>query len=336
MLLAGQLVAGLGRSGGLARVARGTVLARALPCIPFTVGRAGVTQSMRAMSAQPSSKAKSLEVELDADRFGTELRICGQHATAVVFGGFGFSERQIAKHAAIYEQHEFTVLPIVSKTVDLMTPLQCDRRGRELAAQLEAADRDVVLHTVSGSFWTMICTLVHLSPSWRERRVRAIMFDSCPPEDDIYAFGGWVAWLLQAKLGIPAASSKPYISPLFHPIRWGLGITAAFTTKTVSWMRGDGCVVPKSAVCLFIRGVNDPVLRPSYIDDWADYLKARTSAHVESRLIERAQHAMAVVEAPEVYKAAHVGSLLAMVPEWVEVVNADGSSSAHQAAEASA
>ena len=44
--------------------------------------------------------------------------------------------------------------------------------------------------------------------------------------------------------------------------------------------------------------------------------QARTTSHVESRLFEKAQHAMAVVEAPEMYKSAHVDRLLRQVPEW--------------------
>jgi len=37
---------------------------------------------------------------------------------------------------------------------------------------------------------------------------------------------------------------------------------------------------------------------------------------VEWQLFEKAQHAMAIVEAPEQYKTAHVAHLLQQVPEW--------------------
>ena len=78
----------------------------------------------------------------------------------------------------------------------------------------------------------------------------------------------------------------------------------------------DACVVPKDAACLFVRGRNDPVLEPQYVDAFYAHLKARSTAAVEWTLFDRAQHAMAVVEAPEQYKAQHVDRLLRQVPEW--------------------
>ena len=70
------------------------------------------------------------------------------------------------------------------------------------------------------------------------------------------------------------------------------------------------CVVPKQTACLFVRGRNDPVVEPQYVDDYYAFLKARSTATVEWHLFEKAQHAMAVVEAPEQYKKAHVERLL--------------------------
>ena len=78
----------------------------------------------------------------------------------------------------------------------------------------------------------------------------------------------------------------------------------------------DECVVPRDAACLFVRGVNDPVLNPAYVDALVEYLRARTTAQVESRLFEKSQHAMAIIEEPLMYKRAHVEDLLALVPEW--------------------
>lgn len=74
--------------------------------------------------------------------------------------------------------------------------------------------------------------------------------------------------------------------------------------------------MPKSTACLFVRGRNDPVLNPAYVDSYAAFLHGRTTATVESRLFDRAQHAMAVVESPQNYKRLHVEALLALVPEW--------------------
>ena len=78
----------------------------------------------------------------------------------------------------------------------------------------------------------------------------------------------------------------------------------------------DACLVPRGAACLFVRGRNDPVVEPQYVDAYYAFLKARTRASVEWHLFEKAQHAMAVVEAPEVYKAQHVERLLRQVPEF--------------------
>lgn len=76
------------------------------------------------------------------------------------------------------------------------------------------------------------------------------------------------------------------------------------------------CVVPRSTACLFVRGRNDPVVEPQYVDAFYAFLKARTTTSVDWHLFERAQHAMAIVEAPEQYKAQHVERLLRQVPEW--------------------
>ena len=246
------------------------------------------------------------------------------YACPQVFGGFGFTQRQLDKHEVVYRSHGFSVLPVLSSIKQLISVELAGQRGLELAQRIQEADEDVVIHTVSGSFWTAIFTLAAMDPAWRERRVRAIMFDSCPPESNVYAFGGWLSWFLQAKTGLPAGVSKPIVSHLFHPIRPAFGIDATWTAANHSRMFDEeGCVVPKSAACLFVRGRNDPVLNSSYVDSYAAFLASRTSATVESRLFDRAQHAMAVVESPESYKRLHVDSLLAMVPEWRTVGHGD-------------
>ena len=79
----------------------------------------------------------------------------------------------------------------------------------------------------------------------------------------------------------------------------------------------DDAVVPRRTACLFLRGRNDPVLEPQYFDAYYAFLKARTTASVEWSLFQKAQHAMAVVEAPEEYKTEHVDRLLRKCPEWV-------------------
>ena len=325
-----------------------------LGCLRRSVGGPGLPRGLSiglvgaAARSTPSRRAQST--------------ISGERHLAVVMGGFGFTQRQLAKHENIYREHGFECMPVLSSIPQLVTPKEALRRAPELAARLQEADAHTVIHTVSGSFWTAMFMLAHLEPSWRERKIRAIMFDSCPPKSDIYAFGGWLSWLIQAKTGVSARIAKPLVSQLFHPVRPYFGIDASWTAQNDAWMYGDeargrsarklaelvgetssechslaeaaatraattkfpdstaaddGCVVPRGAACLFVRGRNDPVLEPQYVDAFYAHLKARSTAGVEWHLFDKAQHAMAVVEAPEQYKAQHVQRLLAQVPEFV-------------------
>jgi hypothetical protein len=281
---------------------------------------------------------------------------------AVVFGGFGFTQRQLSKHEQLYGEHGFDVMPVLSSIPQLISPKIAATRGRELAARVREVDSPTVIHMVSGSFWTGMYLLANLEPAWREQNVKAIMFDSCPPKSDVYAFGGWLSWLIQAKANMPTRVSKPLVSHLFHPVRPYFGIDQSWTSENDALMFGsaeagararalayragatsaacrelmeaaeatassaveDGAseaadaaaVVPRSTNCLFVRGRSDPVLEPQYVDAYYAFLRARTTANVESHLFEKAQHAMAVVEAPEQYKAQHVERLLRQVPEW--------------------
>ena len=161
--------------------------------------------------------------------------ICGDGSLALVFGGFGFTERQLRKHEAIYREHGFECLPVLSTIPQLITPNIGWQRGPELAARVQEANVPTVIHTVSGSFWTAMFMLAHLDPAWREKNIKAIMFDSCPPKSDVYAFGGWLSWLLQAKAGVPARLSKPVVSQLFHPVRPYFGIDEAWTAQNDAW-----------------------------------------------------------------------------------------------------
>ena len=282
--------------------------------------------------------------------------VAGSGSLAVIFGGFGVTQRQLRKHEALYEEHGFDCMPIASSIPQLISPATGRKRGAELASAVQQADAPTVVHAVSGGFWTALFMLSSLEPKWRERNIRAIMFDSCPPKSDVYAFGGWLAWLLQTKTGVPARLTKPIVSHAFHPVRPIFGINSAWTAENDMFMYGDmergararslpsrmghdisecqslveaaaageaeeahlsgtggnaGCIIPRQTACLFVRGRNDPVLEPQYVDDFCAFLKARSTASVEWHLFEKAQHAMAVVEAPEQYKKQHIERLLA-------------------------
>ena len=107
------------------------------------------------------------------------------------------------------------------------------------AEQIVERDKPIAVHAVSGAFWTVMFVLAHMDKQWREKNVRAIMFDrratpryspryaqigrdahrdarrdtrrakrrprarSCPPKPDERAFAGWMAWFLRVKLGLP-------------------------------------------------------------------------------------------------------------------------------------
>ena len=51
------------------------------------------------------------------ERLFSSQRINGKNSTALVLGGFGFRERQMAKHAALYGQYNFNVVPVLLGTL---------------------------------------------------------------------------------------------------------------------------------------------------------------------------------------------------------------------------
>lgn len=239
----------------------------------------------------------------------TQLDATG--VNAVVFGGFGFGPRQMAKHEALYKVHGFGTTPVLSTVFELSSPSDANRRGKFLAEQVQEEDQDVVVHAISGSFWTMVYMFSHMDPAWRNERVKAIMFDSSPPKSDVNAFGGWLAF----------ATKQPWVKNLafiFQPYRIYQGINDKWESENHARMFGEDAVIPRNAHCLFIRGQNDPVLDSDYVDSFIADVKehANPGANVQDVRFQKARHAMAVVENPDDYKAVHVENLLAMVPEW--------------------
>jgi hypothetical protein len=240
-------------------------------------------------------------------------------ADAVVFGGFGFGRRQMEKHEALYQEHGFSVTPVLASPFELSSPGFCSKRGKELAEKLMMQDKDIVCHAISGSVWTLVYMLAAMDPAWRDQRVKAIAFDSSPPKSDVHAFGGWLSF----------ATQKPFmrnLAPLFEPYRMYQGIDARWEAENHGRMFGPAAVIPRGAHCLFMRGRNDPVLNADYVDSFIADVKAHAgpNTNIQEVLFEKARHAMAIVESPDEYKAVHVDSLLAMVPEW----RADGSAAA--------
>ena len=54
---------------------------------------------------------------------------------AVVFGGFGFNERQLRRHVELYSEHGFEVMPVISSIKELVTPASGWRRGPIIAGR---------------------------------------------------------------------------------------------------------------------------------------------------------------------------------------------------------
>ena len=52
----------------------------------------------------------------------------------MVFGGFGFTPRQLARHENLYRERGFAVEPVLSTIPELITPKVAWRRGPALAA----------------------------------------------------------------------------------------------------------------------------------------------------------------------------------------------------------
>jgi len=244
--------------------------------------------------------------------FGGAGLVDGSGKTAVVFGGFGFQEKQMAKHAALYDAHGFDVITSMGSIKDLTTPATAARRGAELAERVLAKGQPVVAHAISGSVWTMVYMLEALGQGWRDEHVRALAFDSCPPKSDIYAFGGFVAF----RFGNPAL--KNIAAPFFQPYRALCGIDDAWEAENHARMFGAAAVIPRAAQLLFMHGRNDPVLDGAYVASFVADCRERAlpGATIAECTFERSRHSMAVVEHPKDYKHMHVEQLLRKVPEW--------------------
>ena len=242
----------------------------------------------------------------------SNITINGRNSTALVFGGFGFRERQMVKHASLYGQFDFNVVPVLSSVIELTTPSIGERRGKDLADKLQTINQPLVIHVISGAFWTMIYTLEYMNKDWKDKHVKAIVFDSCPPMSDVYAFGGWMAFMLKRNY------LKPYLSHLFHPYMIIAGITEDWRTQNAKKMFGFTSVIPRNANILFLHGKNDPVLNNDYLEKFVFDIREHQSpnASVTEKVFERSRHAMSVIDYPEEYKEIHVNHLLGKVPEW--------------------
>jgi len=245
------------------------------------------------------------------DRLAGTITINGKNSTAVVLGGFGFKNRHINKYSSLYNQFDFNVLPVLSSIKEMTHPSIMMRRGKNLTDQLQKIDQPLVIHVISGAFFTMIWTLEHMNKDWREKYIRAMVFDSCPPMSDVYAFGGTMAYMLKRH------NLKPYISHLFHPYMYIAGLTDDWRTQTNLKMFGPSSVIPRNAKILFVYGKNDPVINYDYLGKFIFDRKLHHSSDtgVTEKVFEHSRHAMSLADYPEEYKQ-NVRALLNKIPEW--------------------
>lgn len=236
----------------------------------------------------------------------------GHNATAVILGGVGSRESQIKRHSALYKKHNFNVMPILSGMLDLTTPEVAAVRGKALAIKLQNDNQPIVIHTISASFWTVMYMLENFDKDWREEKIKAIVFDSCPAMSDIEAFGGWMAVRMEQ------TSLKPFLSPLFHPFLSFCGITDEWRIENHTKMFGENAVIPRNANILFIYSKDDPVLDKMYIQSFIQDIKIYKSpeACVTEKEFEQSIHAMSIREHKEEYQQTHAHHLLSKVPEW--------------------
>eukprot|EP00051_Salpingoeca_urceolata_P032547 m.16255 g.16255 ORF g.16255 m.16255 type:complete len:368 (+) comp5196_c0_seq1:243-1346(+) len=256
----------------------------------------------------------------DLDSLELPQVIDGSGSLAVIFGGFGFKEKQMKKHQELYELHGFDTMPMFSSITDLTTPATASVRGRRFATEIIERDQDFALHLISGSFWTALITLEQIGlqdPTFLERRLKAIVFDSCPPKSDIFAFGGWFCYAFK----LDPKTWQPIVSQFFRPYRWARGITAQFEHENDVRMK---TVIPKGVHTLFMHGRNDPVLDTEYVTEYANFLRGHTGAFSVELLFDRSRHSMGIVDFPQLYKSCHVNRLLAHVPQWNQATDETG------------
>ena len=173
-------------------------------------------------------------------------------------------------------------------------------------------NQTLVIHTISGSFWTVLHMLQNMDQDWKDTHVKAIVFDSCPLTSDIYAFGGWLAFMLKRH------KLKPYISPLFYPYIWYSGITEKKRQNWELLMLGNTSVIPRQADILFLCSENDPVMSFDYYKNFVQDVKLHQSA--DARVLEKvfvsSRHSLALVDSPTEYKETLENEFLSKVPEW--------------------
>lgn len=238
-------------------------------------------------------------------------QVKGSQSTALVLGGFRFKPRQMSKHASLYGNYNFNVVPVLSGLNELATPTLCSSRGKSLAEKLQAENKPLAIHCISGAFWTMVYILEHMDRDWREENVKTILFDSCPVLGDASGMGAFAAFFLKKHY------LKPYLSPLCHPYLYYLGVTEEFRRDFDLKVFGERSVIPRNAHILFIQNENDFVVNKEYLTKFISEVKANQSctASVTVKEFKESKHTMSLAHHPEPYKEA-VHDLLSKVPAW--------------------
>jgi hypothetical protein len=241
--------------------------------------------------------------------------INGKNSTAIVLGGFGFTERALYKHTSLYNQYGFDVIPCLSSIKSLSTPAGSKKRGQELAEQVVSINQPTVCHFISGSFWTGIYMLEAIDniagKEWKDNNIKGIVFDSCPPKSDTLAFSGFVAYRFKNP------NLKKNTAPFFKPYRWFVGINTKWENEFSSLIFGNKSIIPRKAHQLHIHAINDPVIDSDYISKFVDdctkhrkkgyniYSGQIYDTSITNILFKNTKHSRSLVDNPQYYKKIH-------------------------------
>ena len=223
---------------------------------------------------------------------------------SVILGGFGYLPKHLKRHNNLYVSNGHKPI-LITNTIDkLITPTHNWKQGKEIAKQLQCEDKDTIIHSISGSFWLVFSMLSHMDPTWRNTKIKSIIFDSCPIKADIHAFGGWLGWYVEKKTGINSKYTKRIASQLFHPFFPPFSCTGIDQEwkDTHQDLMFDNCVIPKSTQCLFIHTPEDPVIDPDYLFRYIHFLQSRSTSLIQYKQFRNSSHAMSIKTHSEEYE----------------------------------
>lgn len=226
---------------------------------------------------------------------------------AIVFSGFNFNNKHLAKHVNLYKRYGARTHPFKFSVIQMTNPRTGLENGFNIMKTVNKIPQDepIVAHVISGSFWLFLYGLRAMTPSMRNR-IRGIVFDSSPPTSYVDAFAGWAANSLQMQY------LKPTLMPVFLPYRALMGINPLWEEMIEYWTYGDGNhtsrgeheLIPQSAHIAFINSLNDPVVCATNHQRFVEHLTATREgrAVVTVTNLKTSRHALGIVDEPHLYR----------------------------------